>query len=171
MQQISLASSRQTVQHWISNAKEFCQLHPCEMAQAIGRSTWFQIGLLIGIWWLAAQLAAGLGVPQLGNVFGMAGLWLLLVNNRIHLKRVQAGAHWLIKHMLLFFIPAVLVVLDHQELLGWVGVKLFAIIVLGTLTVMACTALSIEWYLRLVRHRKAMQRLRHRQLRHSSTEA
>lgn len=171
MQHTSFASSRQTVQHWISNTKGFVQLSPAEMAQAVGSSALFQIGLLIGTWWLGAQLAAGLGLPQLGNVFGMAGLWLLLINKRIHLKRVQAGAHWLIKHMLLFFIPAVLAVLDHQELLGWVGVKLFAIIVLGTLTVMACTALSIEWYLRLVRHRKAMQRLRHRQLRHSRTGA
>lgn len=171
MQHISIASSRQTVQHWISNTKDFVQLSPAEMAQAVGRSALFQIGLLIGTWWLGAQLAVGLGLPQLGNVLGMAGLWLLLINKRINLKRVQAGAHWLIKHMLLFFIPAVLVVLDHQELLGWVGVKLFAIIVLGTLTVMACTALSIEWYLRLVRHRKAMQRLRHRQLRQSRLEA
>lgn len=162
MQHDPIASSRHFVQHWISDAKAFIQLRPTEMAQATGRSAPFQIGLLIGTWWLGAQLAAGLALPQLGNVFGMAGLWLLLINNRIRLQRVQAGAHWLIKHMLLFFIPAVLVVLDHQELLGWVGVKLFAIIVLGTLAVMACTALSIEWYLRLVRHRKAMQRLRHR---------
>lgn len=171
MHHFSLHSSRQTLEHWVSHTKAFCQLPPATMARLVAGTALFQIGLLIGTWWLGAQSAAWMGLPQLGNVIGMAALWLLLINNRINLQRVRAGAHWLIKHMLLFFIPAVLVVLDHQELLGWVGVKLFAIIVLGTLTVMACTALSIEWYLRLVRHRKAMQRLRHRQLRHSRSGA
>ncbi|THU03639.1 CidA/LrgA family protein [Lampropedia puyangensis] len=165
MQHFSSLASRFTLASLRQSLLRVRQLSLPELGQSIAQTAAFQIALLIGVWWLAARAAGWFGLAQLGNVVGMLALWLLLINNRLRLARVQAGAHWLIKHMLLFFIPAVLVVLDHQELLGWVGVKLFFIIVLGTLVVMACTALSIEWYLRLVRHRKALRRLRTRQLR------
>ncbi|RZS31896.1 holin-like protein [Corticibacter populi] len=131
---------------------------------ALRASVPFQILLLVGLWWGALLLMRLAGLAQLAGVAGMFLLWIALINNWVPLASVRAGANWLIRHMLLFFIPAVLVILDHRELMGWIGVKLFLVIVLGTVVVMACTALSIEWCLRLHRHRQAMQRLRRQRL-------
>lgn len=108
----------------------------------------WQILLLLGLWWVGAALAALAGQPQLGSVAGMGVLLLLLATRRLRLERVRAGAGWLLTHMLLFFVPAVLVLLDHRELLGWTGLKVVLIIVVGTVLVMAGTALSIEWCIR-----------------------
>jgi len=55
--------------------------------------------------------------------------------------------------MLLFFIPAVLVVLDHREFLGIVGLKIFVVIVLGTILVMTITAFTVNICLHM-QHRR-----------------
>lgn len=138
---------------------------------ACRRGAPFQLGLLVGSWYLLLLLARWLGVAQLTGVIGMLALWLALVHGWVRLEYVRAGANWLIAHMLLFFIPAVLVILDHRELLGWTGLKLFLIIVLGTLAVMLSTALSIEWCLRLARRRQAARRWRHIRQQHGGGAA
>jgi len=58
--------------------------------------------------------------------------------------------------MLLFFVPAVLAVLDHREFLGLLGLKLLAVVLGGTLLVMGGTGLTVDLCCRLsprlVRH-------------------
>ncbi|MEJ2804078.1 CidA/LrgA family protein [Comamonadaceae bacterium PP-2] len=120
-----------------------------------------QLGGVTGFWLLGLAASTLMGWPQLAGVTGMATLWLALRAGLVRLDQVRLGAAWLLTHMLLFFIPAVLVVLDHRELLGWVGLKLFAAIVVGTLLVMASTALTIEWCLRWSRRRHVAARRRH----------
>jgi holin-like protein len=46
--------------------------------------------------------------------------------------------------MLLFFVPAVLALLDHRELMGMLGLKIFAIILISTTAVMCVTALTVD---------------------------
>ena len=50
----------------------------------------------------------------------------------------------LLTDMLVFFVPAVPAVLDHPEFLGWLGVKIVAVIAMGTIIVMAITAMTVE---------------------------
>lgn len=57
---------------------------------------------------------------------------------------MHRGANWLLGEMLLFFVPAVMSLLDHREFLGVLGVKLLVVILLGTALVMIGTALTIE---------------------------
>ncbi|MNL56483.1 holin-like protein [compost metagenome] len=57
---------------------------------------------------------------------------------------MQRGASWLLGEMLLFFVPAVMSLLDHREFLGLLGLKLLVVILLGTALVMAGTALTID---------------------------
>jgi holin-like protein len=49
--------------------------------------------------------------------------------------------------MPLFFVPAVLAVLDHRELLGAVGLKIVATILGSTFAVMVVTALTVDFLL------------------------
>lgn len=92
-------------------------------------------------------------LPVPGGVVGMALLLALLSADRLGIGNVQRGARWLIGDMLLFFVPAVLAVLQHRELLGVLGLKLLAIILVGTALVMAATAMTVEACLRSARLR------------------
>lgn len=79
----------------------------------------------------------------------MALVLALLLSGRVSLFSMKRGAEWFLAEMLLFFVPAVLAVLEHQELLGMLGVKIMAVILVGTLTVMTVTALTVDFCYRL----------------------
>jgi holin-like protein len=93
-----------------------------------------------------------------GSVVGLFLLFILLMTGGINLLTVRRGAQWYLAEMLLFFIPAVLAVLDHHEFFGLLGLKILAVILLGTVIVMISTALAVEAGLRLSRH---LHKMRH----------
>ena len=108
------------------------------------RSRVLQICLLVLFSLLGQALAQVLGLPVPGGVIGMALVLLLLATRRLRVRNVHRGASWLLGEMLLFFVPAVMSLLDHREFLGLLGLKLLAVIVLGTALVMSGTALTID---------------------------
>jgi holin-like protein len=108
------------------------------------RSRVLQICLLVLFSLLGQALAQLLGLPVPGGVVGMALVLLLLATRRLRVRNVHRGASWLLGEMLLFFVPAVMSLLDHREFLGVLGLKLLAVIVLGTALVMTGTALTID---------------------------
>ncbi|ADP14083.1 LrgA family protein [Achromobacter xylosoxidans A8] len=108
------------------------------------RSRVLQICLLILFSLLGQALAQLLGLPVPGGVIGMALVLLLLATRRLRVRNVHRGASWLLGEMLLFFVPAVMSLLDHREFLGLLGLKLLAVILLGTALVMTGTALTID---------------------------
>lgn len=104
----------------------------------------FQI-LLILLFWAAGETIARLtGVMIPGSVLGLFIVLLLLLTKRLNILTVRRGAQWFLAEMLLFFIPAVLAVLDHPELLGILGLKILAVILMGTATIMVVTAAAID---------------------------
>lgn len=115
----------------------------------LARSVWrrsraLQIGL-IAVFAAAGQWAAtAMALPVPGGVIGLALVLLLLATGWLRPMHIRRGASWLLAEMLLFFVPAVMCLLDHGELLGMLGLKIFAVIVLGTLLVMGSTALVID---------------------------
>jgi holin-like protein len=112
-------------------------------------SRWFQI-LLILLFWLAGELivrATGLALP--GPVVGLFLVLTLLASGKLSVLTLRRGAHWFLAEMLLFFVPAVLAVLDHPEFLGLLGLKILVVIVVGTLMIMTVTAAVIDLGYRL----------------------
>ena len=100
---------------------------------------------LVLVFWLAGQVLVRLTrLPVPGGVVGTLVVLLLLATKRLSILSVRRGAEWLIGDMVLFFVPAVLAVLDHQELMGIVGLKVFAVIVCSTLAVMGVTGLTVD---------------------------
>lgn len=100
---------------------------------------------LLGLFWLAGEaLVRALGLPLPGGVLGLALVFFLLISRRMSLLSMRRGANWFLGEMLLFFVPAVPALLEHREFLGWLGLKVLAVIVLGTLTVMVVTALVVD---------------------------
>jgi len=111
---------------------------------ALRRSRVLQIALIVLFALLGQVLAKALGLPVPGGVIGMALVLALLATRRLRVRNVHRGASWLLAEMLLFFVPAVMSLLDHREFLGMLGVKLLVVILLGTAMVMAGTALTID---------------------------
>ena len=104
-----------------------------------------QIGLIVAFWLVGEALARACALPIPGGVLGMFIVYALLASRKLSLFSVRRGADWFLAEMLLFFIPAVMAVLGHQEMLGWLGVKIVAVIVAGTIVVMMVTALTVDW--------------------------
>jgi holin-like protein len=109
------------------------------------RNRWLQAGALTAGWWVLDRLAQALRLPVPGGLLAMAVLLALLLGGGVGPHLVRRGAGTLLDHMMLFFVPAVMALLQRPELLGMLGLKLALVIVVSTLAVMAGTALVVEF--------------------------
>ncbi|MBB5353019.1 holin-like protein [Haloferula luteola] len=108
-----------------------------------------QAAALIGFW-LVLELFSRWGHwPIPASVVGVLALWAMLDRGWVPLGWVEQGADRLLEHLLLFFVPAMLGLLNHPEFLSLLGLKLLAAVLLGTLVVMGGTAAVVEWGFRL----------------------
>jgi holin-like protein len=113
--------------------------------------TTFQVLALIAGWYGANRAATWLQLPFSGGVLGLLAMVALLLGGVLRPAAVEHGADWLLSHMLLFFIPLVVSVVQFNGLLKSEGLRLFAAIGLGFIAVMLATALTVEWVCRVER--------------------
>lgn len=104
----------------------------------------WQIALIVLVWRAGEMLVSRLGLPVPGSVLGLGLLLGLLASGRCSVLALRRGSNWFLAQMLLFLLPSVVSLADHREFLGWLGFKLLAAVCLGTLIVMAGTALFVE---------------------------
>ncbi|MGO1273680.1 MAG: CidA/LrgA family protein, partial [Pseudomonas helleri] len=81
-----------------------------------------EIAVLLAIYFVGCQIAAWLQVPIPGGVMGMILLLLAFALGWVKPATLQLGAGVLMAEMLLFFIPALMSLLDHGALVrdeGW----------------------------------------------------
>lgn len=109
-----------------------------------------QIGVIGGIWLVGQAVAAFFHLSIPGGVIGMALLLAALLSGFLRPETVRRGARWYLAELLLFFVPAVLAVLDHPEFLGLLGLKILAVIFASILVVMASTALAVDFGLMMM---------------------
>ena len=111
-----------------------------------------ELAVLLALFLLGGQLAAWLGWPIPGGVMGLAMLLLAFACGMVKPATLQLGAGWLMAEMLLFFIPALMSLLDYGALLRSEGWRILLVIALSTLMVMVVTAGTVElvcrWRLR-----------------------
>lgn len=122
-------------------------------------STVLQVLGLIAAWYAADCAAAWLHLPFSGGVVGLLAMVALLLSGALRPATVENGADWLLSNMLLFFIPLVVSVVQFTDLLKSEGLRLFAAIGLGFVSVLLATAFTVEWVCRLERGRR-LRRLR-----------
>lgn len=108
-----------------------------------------ELAVLLALYQLGCQLALWLGWPVPGAVIGLALLLLAFASGVIKPAALQTGASLLLAEMLLFFIPALMSLLDYGALVRNEGWRILLVIAIGTLTVMLVTALTVEWVCRL----------------------
>ena len=111
-----------------------------------------ELATLYALFALGGQLATWLGWPIPGGVMGLALLLLLFAVGALKPAMLQLGAGWLMAEMLLFFIPALMSLLDYGALIRDEGWRILLVIAVSTLMVMVVTALTVElvcrWSLR-----------------------
>jgi holin-like protein len=110
----------------------------------IQRNAWLQIGIVLACWLTGEGLARALALPIPGAILGLGMMLLLLAGRRLSVISMRRGAEWLLADMLLFFVPAVLAVLDHPEFLGLIGLKILFVILVSTVIVMVTTAIVVD---------------------------
>lgn len=108
-----------------------------------------QVVGLAALWWASDAAMRALRLPIPGSVAGLGVLVLLLRKGWLPLGWVAEGAGWLLAEMLLFFIPAVVAVVQYPAVILKEGWQLLLVILLGTVGVMVGTALVVERVVRL----------------------
>jgi holin-like protein len=113
-------------------------------SRLVRRSRPLQIALLLAFWLAGVATVRIADLPIPGGIAGMVILLALLSSRRISVLSMRRGAEWFLADMLLFFVPAVLAVLNHRELFGLLGLKILIVIFVSTLAVMAVTAFTVD---------------------------
>ena len=103
-----------------------------------------QLLLYVGLFIACDHLVSWLHLPLPANIVGMLLMLALIVTRVLPLRWVKAGSRWLLAEMLLFFIPAVVAVVNYGDLLRVDGWRICVVIALSTLLVLASTALVVD---------------------------
>lgn len=103
-----------------------------------------QVVLYAGLFVFAEYVVSWLHLPLPPNLVGMVMLLALIACRVIPLNWVRAGARWLLAEMLLFFVPAVVAVVNYAQLLMVDGWRIFLVIALSTCLVLAATAWVVD---------------------------
>lgn len=103
-----------------------------------------QVLTVFAFWLLGEAVTRVLGIHLPGGIIGLGLLLALLAMRRVSTISMRRGAGWFLSDMLLFFVPAVLAVLDHPELFGLTGLKILFVIVTSTALVMLATAFTVD---------------------------
>lgn len=109
----------------------------------------FQIVLLAAIWLLADIAVRTLHLPLPANLTGMLLLLACILLGVVKAQWFEAGARWLLAEMLLFFVPAVVAVVNYQELLLQEGWRIMVVLLVSTTLVLGATALVVDRVYRL----------------------
>lgn len=111
-----------------------------------------ELVVLLAVYLLGCQLAVWLAWPIPGGVVGLGLLLATFASGLVKPAALQLGAGVLMAEMLLFFIPALMSLLDYGSLLRNDGWRILLVIGFSTLAVMLVTAFTVElvcrWRLR-----------------------
>lgn len=108
-----------------------------------------QVVALSMIWFLADFLVSTFHIPLPANLTGMLLLLTLVIMRVVKVDWLRKGATWLLAEMLLFFVPAVIAVVNYQELMQQQGLRIMAALVISTIMVIAITAWTVDKMYRL----------------------
>ncbi|WP_432723531.1 CidA/LrgA family protein [Jeongeupia wiesaeckerbachi] len=123
-----------------------------------------QLLLIFAVWFATDWLARVVHSPIPGSVIGLGVVLALLMTGLMPADAIRRGAEWLLAEMLLFFIPPCIAVVQFGTLFKAEGLPLIVVIGLGTLIVMAGTALVVDVVFRWEHRRRIRAKSRRRAL-------
>lgn len=96
----------------------------------------YQLGILFGVFYIGNWIQDFFGLFIPGSVIGLIIMFILLSTGILNPKFVETGASFMIKHLVLFFIPATVGILNFYHLFAGKGVLLIVITIISSLCVM-----------------------------------
>lgn len=106
--------------------------------------------VLLALIWLCADYISRHYLPQVpAGLLGMGGVLALLALRLLRREWLAHGAGWLIGEMLLFFVPAVIAIIQYPDLIRRNGLAILLVILGSTVCVMVSTALAVDLSWRL----------------------
>ncbi|XBS71775.1 CidA/LrgA family protein [Acerihabitans sp. KWT182] len=103
-----------------------------------------QLALYVGLFLVAQTAVNRYHLPLPANVVGMFMMLALIITGILPVRWVREGARWLLAEMLLFFVPAVVAVVNYTQLLMVDGWRICVVIAVSTLLVMGTTAVVVD---------------------------
>ncbi|MDQ0243932.1 holin-like protein [Bacillus fengqiuensis] len=104
----------------------------------------FQVALLTILFLLGESIVKLFHLPLPGSIAGLVILFLLLHFKVIKLRWIEKGGNLLLAELLLFFIPAVVGLINYTDVIKHYGLQILAIITVSTVLVMSVTGLIAE---------------------------
>ncbi len=104
-----------------------------------------QVALLSGIYFLGNQIAVLGHLPVPGNVVGIVLLYTLLNLGVVPLAYVQDAADFLLKHLVFFFIPVAVDLMNWGGVFYKYGLALALAIVVSTILTFLGTGYIAQW--------------------------
>jgi holin-like protein len=101
----------------------------------------FQIGILIGLFYIGSFLKDFLHIPLPGSIIGLLLLLILLFLKIVPVHWIQDGANTLITLLPLLLVPVTVSVMKVPSLFSGKGLILFGIIMVSTIL----TMISVGW--------------------------
>ncbi|MEY8350571.1 CidA/LrgA family holin-like protein [Bacillus cereus] len=107
-----------------------------------------QILLLFCFAWTGEWIAKQAHLPIPGSIIGIFLLLISLKFNLVKKEWIQEGADFLLKELILFFIPSAVAVIRYKDTLSQYGIDLILIIMISTLCVTLVTGILTELLLK-----------------------
>ncbi|MCL6454228.1 MAG: CidA/LrgA family protein [Alicyclobacillus sp.] len=114
-----------------------------------------QVAVLFGLADIGGLISRFAHLPIPGSILGLIGLFLLLKLGVVKLEWVAAGGDWLVREMLLFFVPSAVGVLSYAHLLMHQGLQMVATVAISTALVMWLTGAVADGIWKAKKHRGA----------------
>lgn len=106
--------------------------------------------ILIALIWLGADyLSRHFWHRVPSSLMGLSLAFLFLAFGIVRREWLASGASWLIGEMLLFFVPAVIAIVQYGAMIRSNGLAILAVILISTVCVMVSTALAVDLVWRL----------------------
>ena len=104
-----------------------------------------QLAVLVGIYLIGNQVVRLARLPIPGNVVGIVLLYALLNLGLVRLEHVQDAADFLLRHLVFFFIPVAVDLMNWGGLFYKYGLMLALAIVVSTILTYVGTGWIAQW--------------------------
>ena len=93
----------------------------------------WQLLILCFVYWISNELVEFTNLPIPGNVIGVILLFGLLTSGIIKIEHVRKGADFLLKHLVFFFIPVTVGLMNWGNIFYKYGIELAVAVIISTL--------------------------------------